>query len=142
MDMPPYPATTIAKCFISWAEAEQQELSSSQLHKLLGRAERHYLARYGRSLLVQPTPARSPGGPVMPQPGRVVQTSGTWPAGPTDEGADTRHDVDSATAGFLGEVWDSYGGCFADVRLVIPAANQHLHRTAPDRDQVLAGGTA
>jgi len=142
MDMPPYPATTIAKWFISRAEAEEQELSSSQLHKLLSRAERHYLARYGRSLLVQPMLARFPGRPVMPQPDCAVQTSGASPAGPTDGGAYTRHDMDSATAGFLGEVWDSYGGCFADVRLVIPATSQHPHRSAPHRDQVLAGGTA
>ena len=142
MGMPPYPATTIAKCFISWAEADEQELPSPKLEKLLSRAERHYLARYGRSLLVQPMPARSPGGPVMPQTGRAVQTSGTDPAGAADDDAYTRHDVDPATAGFLGEVWDTYGGCFADVRLVIPAAGQHLHRTAPNRDQVPAGGAA
>ena len=121
MGMPPYPATTITKWFISWAEAAEQELSSAKLQKLLSRAERHYLARYGRSLLVQQMPARPPGGPAMPQPGRAVQTSGAGPAGPADDDAYARHDVDPATAGFLGEVWDTYGGCFADVRLVIPA---------------------
>ena len=142
MGMPPYPATTIEKWFISWAEAGEQELSSPRLEKLLSRAERHYLARYGRSLLVQPMPAGSSGGPVMPQPGRAVQTSGARPAGPADDDAPTRHDVDPATAGFLGEVWDTYGGCFADVRLVIPATHRQLHKTAPDRDQVPAGGTA
>jgi uncharacterized phage-associated protein len=139
MGMPPYPATTIAKWFISWAEAGEQELSSPQLDKLLSRAERHYLARYGRLLLIQPMPARSPG-PGMPQPGRAVQTA-DWPAGAAGDDTGIRHDVDPATAGFLGEVWDTYGGCFADVRLVIPATHQHLHRTAPNRDQVAAGRT-
>jgi len=142
MGTPPYPAPTIAQWFISWAEAGEQELSSPKLQQLLSRAERHYLARYGRSLLVQPMPANSPGGPVMQQPGRAVQTSRACPAGPADDDANTRHDVDPATAGFLGEVFDTYGGCFADVRLVIPAAHRHLHTTAPHRDQVPAGGTA
>jgi uncharacterized phage-associated protein len=142
MGMPPYPATTVAKWFISWAEAREQELSSAKLQKLLNRAERHYLARYGRSLLVQPMPAWSPGGPVLPQTGSAVQTAGACPAGPADDDARTRHDVDPATARFLGEVWDSYGGCFADVRLVIPATHQHLRGTAPNRDQVPVGGTA
>jgi len=120
----------------------KQELSSPKLQQLLSRAERHYLARYGRSLLVRPMPERSPGGPVMPQADHAVQTVGAWPAGPADDDAYTGHEVDSATAGFLGEVWHTYGGCFADVILVIPAAHQHLHRTAPNRDHVPAGGTA
>jgi uncharacterized phage-associated protein len=138
MGMPPYPATTIAKWFISCAEAGEQELSSPKLEKLLSRAERHYLARYGRSLLVQPMPAWPAGGPVMPQPGRAVPASGAWPTGAADGDATIRHDVDPATAGFLAEVWDTYGGCFADVRLVIPAT----HKTALNRDQVPVGGTA
>ena len=137
MGMPPYPAMTIAKWFISRAEAGEQELSSLRLEKLLSRAQRHYLARYSRSLLVQPMPAWSPGDRVVPQTGRAVQA-----AGPADDDAYTRHDVDPATAGFLGEVWDTYGGCFADVRLVIPATHQHLHGTSPHRDQVPVGGTA
>jgi uncharacterized phage-associated protein len=128
---------TIAKWFISRAEAEEQELSSLRLQKLLSRAQRHYLARYGRSLLAQPMPAWSPSGAVVPQTDRAVQASG-----PADDDAYSRHDVDPATAGFLGEVWDTYGGCFADVRLVIPATHQHLHGTSPHRDQVLVGGTA
>jgi uncharacterized phage-associated protein len=128
---------TIAKWFISRAEAEEQELSSLRLQKLLSRAQRHYLARYGRSLLAQPMPAWSPSGAVVPQTDRRVQASG-----PADDDAYSRHDVDPATAGFLGEVWDTYGGCFADVRLVIPATHQHLHGTSPHRDQVPVGGTA
>ena len=142
MGTPPYPATTIAKWFISWAEAGEQELSGPKLQRLLSRAERHYLARYGRSLLVQPMPARPADDPVLPQPGRAVPASGACPTGPADDDAYTRHDVDPATAGFLGEVWETYGGCFADVRLVIPATHQHLHRTAPNRDQVPAGGAS
>jgi uncharacterized phage-associated protein len=127
---------TIEKWFISWAEAGDQELSSLKLQKLLSRAQRHYLARYGRALLVQPMPASVPGGPVVTRADGAVQASGL-----ADDDACTRHDVDPATAGFLAEVWDSYGGCFAEVRLVIPATH-HLHGTAPHRDQVPVGGTA
>jgi uncharacterized phage-associated protein len=142
MGMPPYPAITIAKLFLSWAEAEEAELSSLKLQMLLSRAQGHYLARYGRSLLVQPMPAWSPGGPVVPQTDRAVPASGVCVTGPADDDALTGHDVDSTTAGFLGEVWDIYGGCSADVRLVIPATHQHVHGTAPDRDQVPVGGAA
>jgi uncharacterized phage-associated protein len=137
MGMPPYPAMTIARWFMSWAEAGEQELSSLRLDKLLSRAQRHYLARYGRPLLAPPMPAWPPGGPVMPPTGHAAQA-----AGPADDHAHTRPDVDPATAGFLGEVWDSYGGCFAEVKLVIPATHQHLPGTAPHRDQVPAGDTA
>jgi hypothetical protein len=63
-------------------------------------------------------------------------------AGPEDDGAFTGHDVDPATASFLGEIWDTYGGCFADVKLVIPAARRHLPGTAHDGSQVPVGGAA
>jgi len=124
MGVPPYPAMTIAKWFISWAEAGEEELSSLKLQKLLGRAQRHHLARYGRSLLVQPMQAWPHDGLVVPQAERAVKTSGACPAGPEDDDAFTGHDVDPATASFLGEVWDTYGGRFADVRLVVPAARR------------------
>ena len=44
-DSPPYPALTIAKWFIAWAEAEDEELSNLKLQKLLYYAQGHYLAR-------------------------------------------------------------------------------------------------
>ena len=137
MDMPPYPAMTITKWFISWAGAGDEELSSLKLHQLLSCAQRHYLARYGRSLLIQ-----SHGGPVAPQAGHAVTASGACLTGPGNDDAFTGHDVDPATASFLGEVWDTYGGCFADVKLVIPASAQRLPGTPPDRGQVPVGGAA
>jgi hypothetical protein len=107
---PPYPATTIAAWFISQAKAGQVEPSGLQLHKLVGRAQGHYRARYGRPLLAEPMPAWPPGRPVAPD-GHAVAAAGVSPA---------------ATASFLGEVWDSYGGCFAEVKLVIPATRRRL----------------
>jgi hypothetical protein len=64
------------------------------------------------------------------RPGAVGRTRGQGvrasPAGPGDNDVSTEHGVDLATASFLGEVWDSYGGCFAEVKLVIPAACRPL----------------
>jgi hypothetical protein len=110
MDVPPYPAMTIATWFISRASAGEQQPSSLKLHTLLGRAQGHYRARYGRALLAEPVP---------------VPPAGTSGAGLTGLGAGdpvAGHDIDPATASFLDEVWDGYGGCFADVKLVIPGA--------------------
>ena len=120
MAAPPYPARTIATWFISQAEAGEEEPSSQKLHKLIGRAQGHYLARYGRPLLAEPMPARPPGDPV-PSGEHPVKAPGSSPAGPGDDGKVTGHGVDLATASFLGEVWDGYGGCFPDVKLVNPA---------------------
>jgi uncharacterized phage-associated protein len=137
MGVPPYPAMTITKWFILWAGAGEEELSSLKLHQLLSRAQRHYLARYGRSLLIQPH-----GGPVVPQAGHAVKISGACLTGPGNDDASDEHDVDPATASFLGEIWDTYGGGFADVKLVIPAGRRQLPGTAPDRGQVPVGGAA
>jgi len=124
MAVPPYPAMTIATWFISQAKAGEEEPSSQELHKLVGRAQGHYLARYGRPLLAEPMPA-GPAGGLVPPDEHAVRASGVSAAGPGDD-AFTGHSVDLATASFLGEVWDSYGGCFADVKLVFPAARRHL----------------
>jgi uncharacterized phage-associated protein len=123
MAVPPYPAITIATWFISQAKAGEEEPSRQQLHKLIGRAQGHYLARYGRPLLAEPMPAWPPGGPVPPDE-HTVRASGVSPAGPGDNDAFTGPGVDLTTASFLDEVWDSYGGCFANVKLVLPAAGR------------------
>ena len=62
----------------------------------------------------------------IPSDEHAVKASGASPAGPGDNDVSTEHGVDLATASFLGEVWDSYGGCFAGVKLVIPAACRPL----------------
>jgi len=122
MGVPPYPAMTIATWFISRASAAEQEPSSLRLHLLLGRAQGHYRARYGRPLLAEPPSVHPPGGPVARPAGPTASTSGARLTGPGAGDVVTGHDIDPATASFLGEVWDSYGGRFADVKLVIPAA--------------------
>ena len=120
MAVPPYPAETIATWFISQAKAGAEEPSRQTLHKLIGRAQGHYLARYGRPLLAEPTPAWPPGG-LVPSDDHAARASGVSAAGPGDDDASTGPGVDRATACFLGEVWDGYGGCFPDVKLVNPA---------------------
>jgi uncharacterized phage-associated protein len=120
MDVPPYPATAIATWFISRASAGEPEPSSLKLHTLVGRAQGHYLARYGRALLAEPAPAYHSGGPEQPAV-PAASTSGARLTGPQAVDAMAGHDIDPATASFLGEVWDGYGGRFADVKLVIPA---------------------
>jgi len=126
MGVPPYPAITIAAWFISQAKAGQEEPSSQKVHTLIGRAQSHYRARYGRPLLAEPVPVWPPGSPV-PSDEHAVKASGGSPAGPGDNDVPTTGPgVDLATASFLGEVWDSYGGCFAEVKLVIPAAGRPL----------------
>jgi uncharacterized phage-associated protein len=125
MGVPPYPAITIAAWFISQAKAGEEEPSSQKVHTLIGRAQSHYRARYGRPLLAEPMPVWPPGGPV-PSDEHAVKASGASPAGPGDNEVSTGPGVDLATASFLGEVWDSYGGCFAEVKLVIPAACRQL----------------
>jgi uncharacterized phage-associated protein len=122
MGMPPYPATAIATWFISRASAGEPEPSSLKLDTLLGRAQGHYRARYGRPLLAEPTPAYPSGNPVAEPAGTAARTSGARLTGPQTVDAIPGHDIDPATASFLGEVWDSYSGCFAEVKLVIPAA--------------------
>jgi uncharacterized phage-associated protein len=125
MAVPPYPAMTVATWFISQAKAGEEEPSRQKLHELVGRAQGHYLARYGRPLLAEPMPAWPPGGPV-PSDEHAVKASGVSAAGPGDHDAFTGPGVDLTTASFLGEVWDSYGGCFAHVKLVLPAARRQL----------------
>ncbi len=125
MGVPPYPAITIAAWFISQAKAGQEEPSSQKVHTLIDRAQSHYRARYGRPLLAEPIPVWPAGGPV-PSDEHTVKASGSSPAGPGDNDESTGHGVDLATASFLGEVWDGYGGCFAGGKLVIPAACRPL----------------
>jgi uncharacterized phage-associated protein len=122
MGVPPYPATTIVTWFISRASAEEQEPSSLKLHTLLGRAQGHYRARYGRPLLAEPVPLHALGDLVAQPAGPAASTSGDCRTGPQAGDALGGHDIDRATARFLGEVWDGYGGCSAAVKLVIPAA--------------------
>ena len=68
----PYPALTIAKWFIAWAEAEREELSNLKLQKLLYYAQGHHLAEQHRLLFPDEIQAWSHG-PVVPEVYHAVQ---------------------------------------------------------------------
>ena len=109
MAAPPYPAMTIAKWFIAWAEAEEEELSNMKLQKLLYYAQGHHLARYGKPLFAEPMQAWSHG-PVVPHVYRAFMAFGPNPIQLPDSDPFTWAEVDPATTEFLGEVWNTYGG--------------------------------
>lgn len=105
----PYSALTIAKWFIAWAEAEDDELSNLKLQKLLYYAQGHYLARYGRPLFKDELQAWSHG-PVVPEVYHVFKESGSAPIVLDVNDPFTWDRVTDEDAEFLGEVWNTYGG--------------------------------
>ncbi|HVB42482.1 MAG TPA: type II toxin-antitoxin system antitoxin SocA domain-containing protein [Streptosporangiaceae bacterium] len=109
MGAPPYPAMTIARWFVAWAEAEEEELSNLKLQKLLYYAQGHYLARHGRPLFSEQMQAWSHG-PVVPEVYQAFKGFGTGPLELPESDSFTWDDVDSATSEFLGMVWNTYGG--------------------------------
>jgi uncharacterized phage-associated protein len=109
MGVSSYPALTIAKWFIAWAEAEEEELSNLKLQKLLYYAQGHHLARYGKPLFPDQMQAWSHG-PVVPAVYRAYKSFCASPIELEDDDDFTWDDVDPETARFLGEVWNTYGG--------------------------------
>lgn len=109
MGSAPYSAMTIAKWFIAWADAEEEELSNLKLQKLLYYAQGHYLARYGRSLFTDQMQAWSHG-PVVPEVYHAFKRFGSNPVEFQEFDDFAWDDVDPVTAQFLGEVWNTYGG--------------------------------
>lgn len=105
----PYPVMTIAKWFVAWAEAEDEELSNLKLQKLLYYAQGHYLARHARPLFREPMQAWSHG-PVVPPVYRAFKRFAGNPIRLRDADPFTWDDVDPDTAHFLGEAWNTYGG--------------------------------
>lgn len=105
----PYPALTIAKWLVAWAEAEGEELSNLKLQKLLYYAQGHHLAQMGTPLFTDEIQAWSHG-PVVPQVYHQFKTFGSssieLPASDPFDWAD----VDEVTAEFLSKVWNTYGG--------------------------------
>jgi uncharacterized phage-associated protein len=106
---PPYPALTIAKWFIAWAEAEDEELSNLKLQKLLYYAQGHYLAERLRPLFTDQIQAWSHG-PVVSSVYHEYKGSGRSCIELADEDPFTWDDVDEDTAGILSVVWNTYGG--------------------------------
>jgi uncharacterized phage-associated protein len=105
----PYPALTIAKWFIAWAEAEGEELSNLKLQKLLYYAQGHYLAERRQPLFCDEIQAWSHG-PVVPQVYHEYKNFGSANITLPDTDPFTWEEVDAETAEFLGKVWNTYGG--------------------------------
>jgi uncharacterized phage-associated protein len=104
-----YSAITIAKWFIAWAEAEEEELSNMKLQKLLYYAQGHHLARYQAPLFGDQIQAWSHG-PVVPPVYRAFKDSGRSSIQLPETDSFAWDQVDSSTTEFLSMVWNTYGG--------------------------------
>lgn len=124
---PPYPALTIAKWFIAWAEAEGEEISNLKLQKLLYYAQGHFLAEHRRPLFTDPIQAWSHG-PVVPQVYHEYKGFESSTIEMPDDDPFTWGMVDPDTADLLGKVWNTYGG-FSAGRL-----RNMTHEEPPWRD--------
>jgi uncharacterized phage-associated protein len=103
-----YPAMTVAKWFVAWAEAEDADLSNLKLQKLLYYAQGHHLGRTGKPLFPEKIEAWSHG-PVVPQ---IYRAFRDFASGDIRlPGSDTFmwDQIDSETADFLILVWNTYG---------------------------------
>jgi uncharacterized phage-associated protein len=106
---PPYSAETIAKWFVAWAQAEEDEISNLKLQKLLYYAQGHHLAESRGPLFNEGIEAWSHG-PVVPGVWRTYKDFGSDSILLADADAFTWKDVDFATSEFLSRVWNTYGG--------------------------------
>ena len=109
MGAPPYKAMTIAKWFIAWAEAEDEELSNMKLQKLLYYAQGHHLAEGRGPLFTDEIEAWSHG-PVIPLVYRAFRDFESKTIRLPESDSFSWEEVDPATAEFLGRVWNTYGG--------------------------------
>ena len=107
-----YSATTIAKWFVDWANAEDAELSNLKLQKLLYYAQGHHLALYGQPLFREDLQAWSHG-PVVPSVYREFKAFGAGSIVLADDDPFNWDEIDSATSQFLAKVWNTYGGIAA-----------------------------
>jgi uncharacterized phage-associated protein len=103
-----YSATTIAKWFIAWAEAEDAEITNLKLQKLLYYAQGHHLAIYGEPLFSDPIQAWSHG-PVVKDVYHQVKHFGRGVVELPPDDDFTWDQVDDETSEFLVKVWNTYG---------------------------------
>ena len=89
---------TIAAWFISQAKAGQEEPSSQKVRTLIGRAQSHYRARYGRPLLAEPMPVCACPAARCRRTNTQVKASVVPPSRPArrDNDVSTEHGVDLA----------------------------------------------
>jgi uncharacterized phage-associated protein len=105
----PYPALIVAKWFIAWAEAEDDEISNLKLQKLLYYAQGHHLAERHRPLFADQIQAWSHG-PVVPTVYHAYKDCGRASIELPQDDPFTWDEVDGDTADLLSQVWNTYGG--------------------------------
>lgn len=104
-----YPAATIAKWFIAWAEAVEDELSNMKLQKILYYAQGHHLGLTGKPLFKDQIQAWIHG-PVVADIYHRYKHFGSSAISMPDDDSFLWDHVDPDTANFLERVWVSYGG--------------------------------
>jgi len=104
-----YSASTIAKWFVAWAEAEAADVSNLKLQKLLYYAQGHHLALRDQPLFSDAIQAWSHG-PVVPAIYREYKRFGSGDVHLDDDDGFRWEDVDGRTAQFLIRTWNTYGG--------------------------------
>jgi uncharacterized phage-associated protein len=107
-----YRATTIAKWFVAWAQAEEADLSNLKLQKLLYYAQGHHLATVDEPLFNDPIQAWSHG-PVVPSVYHEFKASGSKDIQLSESDPFRWEDVDEQTTDLLMRVWNTYGGLAA-----------------------------
>lgn len=107
-----YSATTIAKWFVDWANAEDADLSNLKLQKLLYYAQGHHLAVFGQPLFNDKIQAWSHG-PVVPDVYHQFKGFKSGSILLNDDDPFDWDDVDPDTTQFLIKVWNTYGGIAA-----------------------------
>lgn len=106
---PPYPAKTIARWLIAWAETDGDEISNLKLQKLLYYAQGHYLGERHAVLFFDEIQAWSHG-PVVPDVYHAYKDHGSASLILPDDDPFTWDDVDLDTSEFLSAIWNTYGG--------------------------------
>lgn len=104
-----YPALTIAKWFVAWAEAEDADLSNLKLQKLLYYAQGHHLGAHGTPLFEDPVQAWAHG-PVVPNVYHPFKEFGSGDVHLSDSDPFEWTDVDEDTTDLLIRTWNTYGG--------------------------------
>lgn len=105
---PPYPAATIAKWFVAYAQADEADVSNLKIQKLLYYAQGHHLAETGAPLFNDPIEAWSHG-PVVRSVYREFKSFGSGDVQLAKGDPFRWEDVDEPTTNLLIQVWETYG---------------------------------
>jgi uncharacterized phage-associated protein len=102
-----YPAITIAKWFVAYADADEADISNLKIQKLLYYAQGHYLARFNVPLFTESIQAWSHG-PVVPSVYHEFKSFGSQDVQLKEQDDFTFQDVNDATTILLLDVWEAY----------------------------------